>query len=110
MENSVTFHILTQKAKVIKEKYAAQNEGFGRKKWEATDYYQGFVGDVGDLGKLIMAKNNLREYKDQDKKLAHELADCLWSILILADELGVDLEKEFLNAKLSTLGKKKNHP
>ncbi len=104
------FKEIIQRAREVKEKYATQNEELGRKKWETKDYYQGFVGDVGDLGKLIMAKENLRSYENQDEKLAHELADCLWSILVLADELGVDLEKEFLQAKLSTLEKKKGNP
>ena len=104
------FQEIIQKANEIKKKYAVQNKKLGRKKWRAADYYQGFVGDVGDLGKLIMAKNNLRHYKNQNKKLAHELADCLWSILVLSDELGIDLEKEFLKAKLSTLEKKKSRP
>jgi NTP pyrophosphatase (non-canonical NTP hydrolase) len=31
-----------------------------------------------------------------DRKLAHELSDCLWSVLVLARAYGVDLEKEFL--------------
>src|SRR3990167_6318306 len=104
------FKDLIKKANKIKKKYAIQNKKLGHEKWRAQDYYQGFVGDVGDLGKLIMAKNNLRHYKSQDKKLAHELADCLWSILVLADELGIDIEKEFLKAKLSALEKKKNRP
>jgi len=104
------FKELIQKAKEIKKKYALENKKLGRKRWRAADYYQGFVGDVGDLGKLIMARNNLRRYEDQDKKLAHELADCLWSILVLAEELGIDIEKEFLRAKLSTLEKKKGRP
>jgi NTP pyrophosphatase (non-canonical NTP hydrolase) len=30
-----------------------------------------------------------------DEKLAHELADCLWSVLVLADRLGVDLGAAF---------------
>ncbi len=104
------FKEIADKAKDIKKKYAEQNKKLGRKKWQTKDYYQGFVGDVGDLGKLIMAKDNLRHYKNSDKKLAHELADCLWSILVLADELNIDLEKEFLRAKLSTLEKKKGRP
>lgn len=104
------FSELVAKANAIKKKYAAQNKKLGRKVWKTADYYQGFVGDVGDLGKLIMAKNNLRHYKNGDSKLAHELSDCLWSILVLADELNIDLEKEFLKAKLSTLEKKKGRP
>lgn len=104
------FKDIVKKAVEIKKKYALQNKKLGRRAWRTADYYQGFVGDVGDLGKLIMARSNLRHYKNQDAKLAHELADCLWSILVIADELGVDLEKEFLKAKLSTLGKKKGRP
>ncbi len=104
------FKDILHKALEVKEKYKTQNKKLGYKSWGVADYYQGFVGDVGDLGKLIMARNNLRSYKDQDRKLAHELSDCLWSILVIADELGIDLEKEFLKAKLSTLGKKRGKP
>jgi len=46
--------------------------------------------------KLVMAKEGFRAHNNIDKKLAHELADCLWSIIILADELSIDLESEFL--------------
>ena len=28
--------------------------------------------------------------------LAHELSDCLWSVLVLADKYGVNLEASFL--------------
>ncbi len=55
----------------------------------------GFVGDVGDLSKIIMAKHGLREMGDVDQKLAHELSDCLWSVLVLASKYEIDLTKEF---------------
>ena len=32
---------------------------------------------------------------DVDAKLAHELSDCLWSVLVLADKYGIDLATEF---------------
>jgi NTP pyrophosphatase (non-canonical NTP hydrolase) len=51
---------------------------------------------MGDLAKLVMAKEGLREASDVDQRLAHELADCLWSILVLADLYGVDLERAFV--------------
>jgi len=83
---------LTKKAKQIKEKYRAVN----KKPWGIAEYTQGFVGDVGDLVKLIMARNGLRNADNIDEKLAHELSDCLWSIIVIADELGIDLEKSFI--------------
>ena len=57
---------------------------------------QGFVVDVGDLMKLVMAKNGARPVEDLERKLAHELSDCLWSVLVLARLYDVDLEKAFL--------------
>lgn len=86
------FNELLKKAKEIKEKYREINP----KRWGVAEYTQGFVGDVGDLAKLVMAKNEFRTIEHLDEKLAHELSDCLWSLLVIADELGVDLEREFM--------------
>ena len=33
-----------------------------------------------------------------DEKLRHELADCLWSVLTLADYYGIDLEQQFVES------------
>lgn len=89
------FHQLTRKAKHIEELYRKHGQSKGMKEWEAAEYLQGLMGDVGDLAKLIMAKNNLRDGEDIDEKIKHELADCLWSIVIIADKLGIDLEESF---------------
>jgi hypothetical protein len=37
----------------------------------------------------------VRPRDDLDQALAHELADCLWSVMSLADTYGVDLEAAF---------------
>lgn len=69
----------------------------GQQKWTVTDRMSGFVGDVGALSKLIMAKQGIRRGPENlDEELAHEIADNLWSIIVIADELGVDLEAEYL--------------
>lgn len=57
----------------------------------------GFLGDVGDLAKLVQGKAGVRPREDLDEALAHELADCLWSVLTLADAYGVDLEAAFVS-------------
>jgi NTP pyrophosphatase (non-canonical NTP hydrolase) len=86
---------LTLRAEEIRKKYEELNAKNGKETWGAKDYAMGFVGDVGDLLKLVMAKENVRDIDDTDAKLKHELADCLWSILILAGQYGVDLDVEF---------------
>lgn len=93
----MNFKDLSDKAMAVKQAYDELNAIEGNKKWTSAEYTQGFVGDVGDLVKLIMAKNNYRNIADVDKKVAHELADCLWSLMIIAKELDIDLEKEFVS-------------
>jgi len=88
---------LMQQAEVIRLKYEELNTKQGKPVWGIRDYAMGFVGDIGQLQKLVMAQENLRDIADVDEKLAHELADCLWSVLVIANYYGLDLEKEFLN-------------
>lgn len=86
---------LMEQAEIIRLKYGELNAKDGKAAWGVRDYAMGFMGDVGDLQKLIMAKENLRNIEDVDTKLAHELADCLWSIMVIANYYGLDLEAEF---------------
>lgn len=86
---------LLKRAEEIRELYEESNAKNGREAWRIRDYAMGFVGDVGDLQKLVMAKENLRDIADVDAKLGHELADCLWSILVIANYYGIDLGSEF---------------
>jgi NTP pyrophosphatase (non-canonical NTP hydrolase) len=63
--------------------------------WTTEELALGFVGDVGDLAKLIQANAGVRKIEDCKAKLGHELSDCLWSILVLANKCGIDLEAEY---------------
>lgn len=42
-----------------------------------------------------MSKSGFRTIENVDEKLHKELIDCLWSVVVIADELGINLEKEF---------------
>ena len=64
--------------------------------WSTEELALGFVGDVGDLAKLIQAHAGVRDIPDCKAKLGHELSDCLWSIIVLASKCGIDLEAEFV--------------
>lgn len=66
--------------------------------WTATELTLGLMGDVGDLAKLIQADAGIRDIADHRAKLGHELSDCLWSILVLADKCGIDLQAEFVRS------------
>ncbi len=86
---------LSKRALEIREKYAInETKKYGRA-WNNSDIMQGFVGDVGDLAKLVMMKEGIREGENVDEKIGHELADCLWCVLVLSEKYGVDVEKFF---------------
>lgn len=57
----------------------------------------GMVKDVGNLSKFLMIKGGYRNDLSGDvkEKLKHELADILFSVFVLSDKLGVDLEESF---------------
>ena len=91
------FKEIATRAIEIRTKYAVlEKQKYGRE-WTRENIVEGFVGDVGDLVKLTMAKQGIRDATDVDEKLAHELADCLWSICVVAHYYDIDLEKSFLD-------------
>ena len=87
---------LSARAQQVREVLSAREKSRGGRSWTREEIMQGFVVDVGDLMKLVMAKAGARPVADVDRKLAHELSDCLWSVLVLARAYDVDLEREFL--------------
>ncbi len=90
------FNELQRRAIEISNKYDNLNQIKRGITWNEQQLMAGFVGDVGDLSKIIMAKHGLRDMEDVDQKLAHELSDCLWSILVLASKYSIDLPNEFM--------------
>ena len=88
---------IIKRAVQIRQKYDRLNAK-NNTEWKGHDFMSGFVGDVGDLSKIIMAKRGLRgdQGENIDAMLAHELADCLWSVCVLADIYNVDVEDAFL--------------
>lgn len=92
----MNFNELQQRAIEIRDKYDRLNQEKRGVTWNEQQLMAGFVGDVGDLSKIIMAKHGLRAMDDVDSKLAHELSDCLWSILVLASKYDIDLSQEFM--------------
>ncbi len=90
------FKEIIKRAVEIKKKYAElEKEKYG-KSWTKEQNVQGFVTDVGDLMNLVMAKEGVKEINDIDEKLNHQLSDCLWSLLVIANGYGVDIEDSFL--------------
>lgn len=90
------FRELVNKANELTRAYDELNAEQGFPKWELNEYVQGLSEDIGSLVRLTMMKTGKREpFQDLDEKLRHEVCDCLWSVLRIAQALEIDLEKEF---------------
>lgn len=90
------FQKLIDKAVAIRKLYSKKEQNLFGSPWTSEEITLGFIGDVGDLAKLIIAENGKRNISNSKEKLEHELSDCLWSIIVLADLHGIGLEKAFL--------------
>ena len=101
----MTFQQIISKALEVRKKLSLfEKQKYGRE-WTREELVQGFVGDIGDLSKLVQAKNGVRDIQGVDKRMKHELADCLWSIIAIADAYDIDLEQSF-NETMIELEKK----
>lgn len=88
-------HEMSERAVRVRALFAEVDAAASRRPWTTDEVMLGFVGDAGDLAKLVLGKAGVRPRPDLDDALAHELADCLWSLLVLADDYGVDLDASF---------------
>jgi NTP pyrophosphatase (non-canonical NTP hydrolase) len=85
----------TARALAIADAYDRLNIAQRGRTWTTEELTLGFVGDVGDLAKLVMADAGTRDIPGHREQLGHELADCLWAVLVIAARSGVDLAAEF---------------
>src|SRR6185503_19373619 len=90
------FQNIIDRAMEIRRLYEARENQLYGSPWTGEEIALGFVGDVGDLAKLMIAENGKRDIPNSHEKLGHELADCLWSLIVLSRIHDVDLEKTFL--------------
>jgi NTP pyrophosphatase (non-canonical NTP hydrolase) len=86
---------IEESALKLNELYEALETKLYGRVWTTEELALGFVGDIGDLAKLIQANAGIRRIDDFKSKLGHELADCLWSVIVLANKCGIDLPAEF---------------
>jgi len=91
------FQNIIDRAMEIRKLYVEKEIQLYGSPWTAEEIALGFVGDVGDLTKLIVADNSKRIIPNSKEQIEHELADCLWSVIVLANIHQVDIEKSFMD-------------
>jgi NTP pyrophosphatase (non-canonical NTP hydrolase) len=90
------FQAIIERGLTIRKLYEEKEKQLYGAPWTSEEIALGFVGDVGDLAKLVVAANGKRKIENSHEKLRHELSDCLWSLIVLAKLHNVDLEQSFI--------------
>ena len=85
---------LQNRAMEIRRRYNQLERSRGKEPWDALQLAKGLKKDVSDL----IAMLEISEL--EPIKVSHELADCLWSVLVLARKLDVDIERAFWTTML----------
>lgn len=79
-----------KRALEIREKYKRLEISQNGKEWTTRELINGFLEDVKEL--ILLSENNSSE-----DKISHEISDCLWSVLVLADKFDIDLDNTFMD-------------
>jgi len=84
------------RARHVRDLYEQMEKRIHGSAWTPQELMLGFLQDVGDLGRVVMAAEGRWKHGDDvPGDLARELAECLWWVLVLADRLGVDIAEAF---------------
>jgi len=65
--------------------------------WSTADLVMGLMTDVGDRAAAVQRAEGRRPAGSVDTKdeLSHEISDCLWVLLVLADKYEIDVSASF---------------
>jgi len=88
---------MQQRAVEVRARFTVFEEASYGQAWSTEDLVMGLMTDVGDLSAIVHRLEGRRPLRDADPKeeLAHELSDCLWVLLVLADRYGVEMGPSF---------------
>ena len=92
------FQKLVHRAMDLRTQYEKKEQHLYGAASTDEDIAQGFLGDVNNLVKLVMAQHGKRVIDKSGDKLSAQLAHCLWSVIVLSKMHNVDLEQSFMEA------------
>lgn len=83
----------------LRERFAAFEQATYGQEWTTNDLVIGLVKDVGDLAEIVQRLEGKRPTRSTSPRadLEHELGDCLWSLLVIADRFDIDVAQAYEN-------------
>ena len=81
----------------VRSRFAAFETATYGQEWTTEDLVIGLMTDVGDLASLVSVLQGKRPSRHDDplSALGHEISDCMWVLLVLADRFDIDVASAF---------------
>jgi NTP pyrophosphatase (non-canonical NTP hydrolase) len=92
------FQKLVNRAMGLRNQYEKKETQLYGSPATEEEIVQGFLGDVNNLMRLVLAEHGKAQIANSTEKLGSQLAHCLWSVIVLAKMHNVDLEQSFMEA------------
>ncbi len=94
---------LSRRAVEVRDRLAAFERSTYGREWTTADLLAGLMVDVGDLAAAVQRAEGIRPERDGAPidELAHELGDCFWVLLVLADRFEIDVTEAFESTMVS---------
>ncbi len=88
---------MQERAIAVRRQFAAFERATYGREWTTEDLALGLMKDVGDLAEVVQRMEGKRPARSTSAlaDLEHEISDCLWSLLVLADKYEVDVAFAF---------------
>lgn len=98
MTDSPTVNLGTARADAlaVRALYEVLEKRYNGKTWSLHELMIGFTNDAGYIGRLLLAHDGTWGIDgDVDAELRHKLAESMWWLFVLADELDIDIDQAF---------------
>lgn len=84
----------------VRRQFAEFERATYGQEWTSADLISGLMTDVGDLAAAVQRVEGIRPARQVAPidELRHEIGDCLWVLLVLADRFQVDVGHAFESA------------
>ncbi|ONI75912.1 hypothetical protein BWI15_08915 [Kribbella sp. ALI-6-A] len=95
-ESAPSLSAAREQALAVRSRYEILEERYNGKTWSLHELMIGFSNDVGYIGRLLLAHDGTWDIDgDPRAELEHKLAESMWWTFVLADKLGIDIDKAY---------------
>ncbi len=81
----------------VRRQFAVFEQATYGREWTVEDLVMGLMTDLGDLAAIVQTLEGKRPPRTDNpiQSLEHEVSDCLWVLLVIADRYDINIADAF---------------